>query len=139
MFKFTGDTGVYLMYCYARINGIIEKSLLVDVEKKQTIIDLLDFITNNETIIMTKETRELMIHIIKLNETLNDAIKALDTTLLTKYMFNLCTYFNGFIAQKNGKIIGSSNEKFGIGLCLITSKILEELFDIMSFESVEHI
>lgn len=144
MFRFTGDTGVYLMYCFARINGIIEKSTLnIDlndlVHVQRLFTEIIVDPTSSDKISFTKETRDLMVHIINTNTYLTDSIDSLDTNKLTKYLFNLCTMFNSFITQKNGKIIGSETEKFGICMCLITSKIIESIFHILSFEEVEHI
>lgn len=145
MFRFTGDTGVYLMYCFARINGIIEKSTL-NVECGDCSDPIKSLFAQSvsdsglrDKIVFTKETRDLMIHVINLNTHLTDSVDTLDTNKLTKYLFNLCTLFNSFITQKNGKIIGSVTERFGICMCLITSKIIESIFHILSFEEVEHI
>jgi len=144
MFRFTGDTGVYLMYCFARINGIIEKSSLPIKRNNQNQDHVLTSTLFNSLTItpnynISKETRLLLLHILNLNHNLTEAIKYLDINRLVKYLFTLCTYFNGFITQLNGKIIGSDNENFGIAVCLVTSKIIESIFDILSFEEVQHI
>jgi arginyl-tRNA synthetase len=150
MFRFTGDTGVYLMYCFARINGIIEKSPIVsDLNLKRNVVDTIQPLFNklelymNDNIIdnsyFTKPTRELMIHIINFGTNLDRATKNLNSVELTKYLYALCTYFNTFVGQKNGKIIGSQNETIGIVLCLIVSKIIEHVFNLLSFEPVNHI
>jgi len=146
MFKFNGDTGVYLMYCFARINGIIEKSTIVSdlglkrdvIETIQPIFDNLNFTDVNEAY-FTKETRELMIHIMNFESCLIKSTRNLNTVDLTKYIFALCTYFNTFISQKNGRIINSRNEAIGIVVCLIVSKIIEQVFYLLSFEPVDHI
>lgn len=146
MFRFTGDTGVYLMYCFARINGIIEKSTIVadlnlkrnNVSSIQLLFDKLDLVKIDDKY-FTKETRELMIHIMNFDTYLDRAVANLNTVDLTKYLYSLCTYFNTFISQKNGKIIGSTDETIGIVLCLIVSKIIECVFNLLSFEPVDHI
>jgi arginyl-tRNA synthetase len=145
MFRFNGDTGVYLMYCYARINSIIEKSSYdLNTLRTQSLQNILklgsdDHKLDETKIMYTKETRALMVHIINLRSYLDIAIKELNTNVLTKYVFSLCTLFNGYVTQKNGKIIKSETEVFGICMCLITSKIIELIFDILGFDKVQHI
>jgi len=126
MFRFNGDTCVYLMYTYARINGIIEKS-----GNNVSEINISKFIE------ITQEERKLILYIMRFQDILNSSIQLLNTNLLTKYIFELCTIFNGFITCR--KVIGSENEKFRIGLCLLTSKIISEIFEILSLEHVKHI
>lgn len=145
MFQFNGNTGVYLMYCYARINGIIEKSK-INIDRfdkifiKQFFMKYFkdDNIKQKESKELTKETHALMLHIINLKKNLYNAVENFDVNILVKYLANLCVYFNSFISQKDGKIIESENEYFGIAMCLITSTIIEKLFDILSFEIVNH-
>lgn len=142
MFRFNGDTGVYLMYCFARINGIIEKSSykINRLKMSSLLSELIDQgKIDYSKIVYTKETRDLMIHIINFSTVLKIAISDLNTNILTKYVYNLCMQFNSYITQKNGKIIGSNTEAFGIIMCLITSKIIELIFDILSFDKVDHI
>ncbi len=144
MFRFNGDTGVYLMYCYARINGIIEKSnLSMDRDNLPSVLKLLeelyDDTSKDSSKEITKETHDLLLHHINLNDVINNSVTNLDINKIVKYLYNLCTFFNTFVTQKNGKIIGSVDEKTGIGLCLITSIIIEKIFNILSFEPVDHI
>jgi arginyl-tRNA synthetase len=148
MFRFAGDTGVYLMYCFARINGIIErsnvaKSLNINRKNNDSIINLLNHLASIKNItpidFFTKETRDLLIHIINFDTYLERATVNLDSTELTKYIYLLCTCFNTYVTQKNGKIIGSETEEYGIAICVIVSKIIEYVFDLLSFEPVEHI
>jgi arginyl-tRNA synthetase len=135
MFRFNGNTGVYLMYCFARINRIIEKST-IKYNNTETLFNDLSIPSFS---VLTKETRTLLLHIISMNNCVNEAIKHFDVHLLAKYLFSLCTLFNGFITQPNGKIIGSEHEKFGIAICIVTSKLIESIFGILSFEEVQHI
>ncbi|VBB18780.1 Arginyl-tRNA Synthetase [Yasminevirus sp. GU-2018] len=146
MFRFNGDTGVYLMYCFARINGIIEKSSVVKeykIDRKDPSSSTSLFTEMASAKIdpkyLTKETRDLMIHINNFSSCLDTATSDMNPTKLTNYLYNLCTLFNTFITQKGGKIIGSENEKIGITICLIVSRIIEGVFDLLSFEQVEHI
>lgn len=141
MFRFTGDTGVYLMYCFARINGIIEKSsMTVDRNDVTTLLSVLNSDTiDQQSIRFDNETRKLLLHINGIFIVLNEALNTVSTTCLTRYLYDLCTLFNSYIAVKDNKIIGSKNEAFGISLCIITSKIIENVFDILTFDKVEHI
>ena len=146
MFRFNGDTGVYLMYCIARINGIVDKSGVI----REYCIDRKNYMSSNRLfedmtasyinpIYFTKETRDLMIHIISFSQCLCTATNELNSTKLTTYVFSLCTLFNSFITQKGGKIIGSENEKFNIMLCLIVLQIIQSVFDLLSFEHIDYI
>jgi arginyl-tRNA synthetase len=144
MFRFQGDTGVYLMYCYARINGIIKKSTLdisLDDQNKITKIlkQYIDKIEDLSTGLISKETHDLLMHIANFGQTIEESVQNLNTNNLTKYLFSLCTLFNAFISQKDGKIIGSENELFGICVCICVSKIIKVIFNILSFEHVDHI
>lgn len=151
MFRFNGDTGVYLMYCFARINGIIEKCTInkstinkstinIDLHDIQSMISMFDLLDLNvDQSYFTKETRELLLHIMNFGEYMDRAVENLNSVELTKYIYLLCTYFNTFISQKGRKIIGSQNETLGIVLCIIVSKIIEYVFDLLSFEPVAHI
>lgn len=141
MFSFNGNTGVYLMYCYARINGIIEKSSqgIKDLKQVPAFLDKIYQSDISSIKPITKETRKLMIHCINLHSMLEDAVNNLDVNKIVKYLHVLCACFNTFNSQKNGKIIGTPDESKGIGICMITSKIIELLFDVLSLEPVDHI
>ena len=145
MFRFQGDTGVYLMYCYARINGIIKKSLFdIDLNNQEKIMDLLDkyigqYQAKDLPKMLSKETHDLLMHIANLGKIIEESVHHLNTNHLTKYLFSLCTLFNAFISQKDGKIIGSDNEIFGICICISVSKIIKMIFNILSFNHVDHI
>lgn len=146
MFSFNGNTGVYLMYSYARITGIIEKSSYRDIDRKNIhqVTDFLNKLNNTSferkpLLMISKETKKLIIHCVNLSSMLEDAVNTLDINKIVKYLHMLCTCFNTFNSQKNGKIIGSHDESYGIGICIIVSKIIDSLFNVLSLESVDHI
>lgn len=142
MFSFNGNTGVYQMYSYARINGIIEKSSChIDRKSVNQCTELLTNVCDQVGGInpISKETKKLIIHCIGLHSMLEDAVKSMDVNKIVKYLHTLCAHFNTFNSQKNGKIIGSPDELRGIGICLVVSRIIELLFNVLSLEPVDHI
>jgi arginyl-tRNA synthetase len=141
MFQFDGDTGVYIMYCFARINGIIEKSTLNikrnDLNTISRLYCSLDL--NLGSMRFSKETRNLLLHVIGFDQSIKESVDNLNINLLVKYVYKLSTLFNSYLQQTNGRIIGSVNENFSIAVCLVVSKIIETILNILSFEEVEHI
>lgn len=138
MFQSNGDTGVYLMYCYARINGICEKSTL-KLNSPEEVKNLFEEEFKNIQENITKDTRGLLLHILDLNDILSDAYKTLDIIKVVNYLYDLCKHFNIFSKYKNGKILGSNLESHKLALCLITRKIIQNIFNLLSFELIDHI
>lgn len=134
MFQFNGNTGVYLMYVYARINGILEKSKY----KKKDFASILEKLQKWD-LNPTKEERELMLHICSLPIILDKLEQNLEIYVLIDYLYKLTSLFNTFNCQKNGKIIGTVSEKYRIGICMIVSRTIRLLFSILTLQEVSHI
>jgi len=141
MFRFNGDTGMYTMYSRVRINGIIENSKYYkDIESKNHKIfdELKNYDVEKIGKLFTKETRDLILQLLIFNETIFNASTQMNTNILAKYLYGLCNLFNSYITQKDGKIINSNNELFGIFVCINVRHIIDIIFDILTLEYVDH-
>lgn len=139
MFQFQGDTGVYLMYCYARINGIIERSTIGQMPLSSISDTLKADINKYVTQYMTKQTKGVIMQIVNYKDCIMTATNNHNPTEMTKYLYNLCTAFNSFVTQEGGKIAGTNFETFGIYICMNVSKIIKMMFELLSLEPVIHI
>lgn len=133
MFQFNGDTGVYLMYVYARINGILEKSKCGTCADDSQGEDVFLGVTP------TREERELMLHICSLPDVLEKTDEDLSISNLADFLYRLCVLFNTFNSQRDGKIIGSDLEQYRTRICLKVSRVMKVLFDILNIQEMRHI
>jgi len=121
--SFTGESGMYILYSYARINSILKKN---DIELKKEIKFTHD--------IENKIIRELSFF----PEIIDEILKSNESAHLTKYVFNLTQLFSKFyetvnIANEIDPILKSSR----IRLLKATAKVIKSSLKILGIKTVD--
>ncbi len=112
MLKFEGNTAVFLLYAYVRIQGIKRK-----VNKQ------VDQLTASISLKHPSEV-SLGIHIRQFGETLDVIERDLLPNRLADYLYHLSEKFHAF--SRDCQVFGSAQEDSRILLCELTGRILEK-------------
>jgi len=125
--NFSGDSGPYLQYTYARINSIIRKSEIKKLKKA-------DFSKLTES-----REHDLIIVLAKYGETLEKASKNYDPSEIAKYLFDLAQLFNDYYhkisvlkAEEETRLarlalLSSVNQVLKNGLYILGIEVVEEM------------
>lgn len=113
--KFDGNTGPYLLYTYARMNSVLEKSKLNPDELLLT-KDILD------NVLSSLDSKEIAIlrHLYQFDEVVLNAGLTYSPHVIANYLFELCQRFNSFYSSLS-ILDADTNEKKKLRL-LITIK-----------------
>ena len=166
MFEFKGDTGVYQMYCYCRIGSIIDKSQYVAEQLGQYVDDLeIDDVDGKAEVGMdngadnggdekakiatikddpnfadlTDIDRALLSHLVRFDEAMCEAHQRYEIKPIMDYTKELTLRFNRFVSKQNVKILGASTEKYRFVICVLSHRILGEIFEILGFGKIDFI
>ncbi|MEM5872607.1 MAG: DALR anticodon-binding domain-containing protein, partial [Candidatus Aenigmatarchaeota archaeon] len=127
--RLDGNTALYLMYTYARINSIVR-----NLEK------IGELKVNDFDCELNEEEKNLAKEILKFDSVINSVAKTLEINQLANYIYELSKKFNVFY-EKCRIIDEKDKDKKELRkvLLLITKNILENAFDILGIEKVERI
>jgi arginyl-tRNA synthetase len=122
---FQGFTGPFVLYTYARIQSILKR-----VEKLPQ-----GFERNLE---INNEEKELLLHLFKLEETLELAAKELSPAVVCQYVYDLAKIFNKFYHDHSILSIDNLEKKdFRILLAKTTSVYIAYCCNLLGIEVVE--
>lgn len=123
--SFTGKTGPYLQYSYARIQSIIKKSDIkacgnIDYSK----------LSNNEE-------KDLIILISKFSEVIKSAGEKFDPSILAKYLYDLASSFHSF--YHTSPVVGAEAESRRARMVLITrtAEIMKRGLNLLGIEVLD--
>jgi len=123
-----GNTGVYLIYAYARVCSILRKA---GFDEESANLDEYVFTSSN------KSERDLALTILKIPEAIEAAAKDLMINRLTDQLYEIATRIGDF--YHNTKVIGSENEKSSIALLLATKRAMETCFNLLGMKTIDKI
>lgn len=119
-----GNTGVYLIYAYARIASILRK-----VNYDESKVDQYVFQITNEA------ERNLAMTILKLPEAIEQAADRLEINRITDQLYE--------ISQRVGemyhavRVVGSPEENSRVALLVATKKIMEVCFQLLGMKTLQ--
>ncbi|MBQ8147004.1 MAG: arginine--tRNA ligase [Clostridia bacterium] len=125
--SFEGNTGPYAQYTYARTCGILDKSADINVFETKPVIS-------------ASEEADLLKVLSKFNETVNEAIKEYEPSVITRYIIDICTAFNKF--YHNCQIVSAEDEDIRntrIRLTDATKTVLGTAFGLICMRKTEKI
>ncbi|MFM8454394.1 MAG: arginine--tRNA ligase [Gammaproteobacteria bacterium] len=125
MLKFEGNTAVFLMYAYVRIQGIKRKAGLASLNIKG----------QNAIILQDPHELSLALHLIQFADTLEDLCLHLLPNRLCDYLYRLAEKFHAFF--HHCRVEGSENQESRLLLCDAAAKILETGMHILGLECVQ--
>ena len=123
-----GNTGVYLIYAYVRIQSILRKAGY-DPEKSNP--DDFEFKVSNEA------ERALAMTLLRLPEAMDAAAKDLMVNRLCDQLYDISVSVGDF--YNASKVIGSEEQNSRIGLLLATSKVMKLCFDLLGMKTIDRI
>ena len=125
MLKFEGNTAVFLLYSYVRVQGIKRKS-------KKDVEALLEA----GTITLTHPSEiDLGLHLRRFNEVLTMMARDLLPHRLSDYLYALAEKFNAFF--RDCRVEGTEEEESRLLLCELTAKILAKGLDLLGLGVVD--
>jgi arginyl-tRNA synthetase len=123
-----GNTGVYLIYSYARICSILRKANF-----DENTADLSEYVFTSSN----KSQRDLALTILRLPEAIEEAAKSLMVNRITDQLHEIATKIGEF--YHNTKVIGSENEKSSVALLLATKRSMEICFNLLGMKTIDKI
>lgn len=125
MLRFEGNTAVFLLYAYVRINGI-KRKIHSDVTK-----------TVHLQAIAVQHPSEISLglHLRRFGEVLEMIVRDLMPNRLTDYLYELAEKFNAFF--RDCHVIGSPEEGSRLALCELTSRVLRQGLEILGLKTVD--
>ena len=121
--KSEGKTGAYIQYAIARINSIVEKSTEKDFCKA-------------ELKISHKTEREILLHLNRFSEALEQAYILREPSIISEYVHVLAQKFSSFYAEL--PVNGEKDHDIQLSrlkLCTIIKKILTQCLDLLGIEA----
>jgi len=125
MLRFEGNTAVFLLYAYVRINGI----------KRKTHADMSQVLSQSQIAVHHPSEISLGIHLRRFGEILEMMARDLLPNRLTDYLFELAEKFNAFF--RDCRVEGTPEEGSRLVLCELTSRVLKQGLEILGLETVE--
>ena len=118
---FTGNTGPFIQYTYARIQSILRKA----GERK----------TNTQTTSIQEREKEIIKHLLEYPTVVQQAAKQYSPALIANYSYDLVKLFNSF--YQNISILGEEDQaktNFRIQLCQEVAKVLEQSTGLLGIQ-----
>ena len=125
-----GNTAVYLFYNYVRICSVYAKAKLSneDIEK---------LIQTERIAISHPKERNLLVHLIKFNDVIEDIFEDLALNKLCDYVYGIAVKFSEF--WDDCKIVGEENMTSRILIVELTRRLMKLSFDLLGLTPVEKI
>lgn len=134
MVKLEGDTAPYIMYAYARVQGIYRTASAASEMQGQTDLSGISFEFEKP------EERALSKILLRLPEVLTELEKELFPHTLCEYMKNVTSRFNQFYEQCPVVHAGSpSLKKSRLALCQISADTLQLCLDLLGIPTLDQI
>jgi arginyl-tRNA synthetase len=125
MLRFEGNTAVFLLYSYVRIQGIKRK---VGMDTEQ--------ILKSCTICLSHSSEmALALHLRRFGEILDLMGRELLPNRLTDYLYALAEKFNAFF--RDCRVEGTAEEGSRLALCELTSRVLSQGLHILGLETLD--
>ena len=125
MLRFEGNTAVFLLYAYVRINGI----------KRKTNADLSKVMQEHRIAVQHPSEISLGVHLRRFGEVLELVARDLLPNRLTDYLYELADKFNAFF--RDCRVEGAPEEGSRLLLCELTSKVLRQGLHILGLHTVD--
>ncbi len=125
MLRFDGNTAVFLLYAYVRINGI----------KRKTGADMKQVLAHSKLHLTHPTEISLGLHLRRFGEVLESVSRDLLPNRLADYLYELAEKFNAFF--RDCRVEGTPEEGSRLILCELTAKVLKQGLEILGLETVD--
>jgi arginyl-tRNA synthetase len=125
MLRFEGNTAVFLLYAYVRINGI----------KRKTHANMDQTLAHHKIQLHHPSEVSLGLHLRRFGEVIEMVERDLLPNRLTDYLYELAEKFNGFF--RDCRVEGSAEEGSRLVLCELTARVLKQGLELLGLQTVE--
>ena len=125
MLRFEGNTAVFLLYSYVRINGI----------KRKTKSDIQQILATSHVHITHPSEISLALHLRRFGEIIERISFDLLPNHLAEYLYILAEKFNAFF--RDCRVEGSEEENSRLIVCELTACVLKQGLEILGLEVVD--
>jgi arginyl-tRNA synthetase len=125
MLRFEGNTAVFLLYAYVRINGI----------KRKTGADIAHILSSEKLHLQHPSEISLGLHLRRFSEILDSVSRDLLPNRLAEYLYELAEKFNAFF--RDCRVDGAPEEKSRLILCELSARTLKQGLHILGLETVD--
>ncbi len=125
MLRFEGNTAVFLLYAYVRINGI----------KRKTHADMKRVLAENHISLSHPTEISLGLHLRRFGEVIEIMSRELLPNRLTDYLYELAEKFNAFF--RDCRVEGTPEEGSRLVLCELTARVLKQGLEILGLQTVD--
>ncbi len=122
--RFDGYTAVYLLYTYARINSLLQKSKTSDGFKEMVNLNLI-------------KEQDLILKIAIYPDRVKQAAQEYNPAILARYLYELCAKFNDYYQSVNILKSETHIQKERIILIRAIKKIIEKCFSLLGLKTVD--
>ncbi|MDE3048206.1 MAG: arginine--tRNA ligase, partial [Verrucomicrobiota bacterium] len=127
MLRFEGNTAVFLLYAYVRINGI----------KRKTGANMEEVLKTHQIALNHPTEMALGVHLVRFGEIIEIMARDLLPNRLTDYLYELAEKFNAFF--RDCRVEGVPEEGSRLVLCELTAKVLKQGLEILGIETVNRL
>lgn len=132
MITFTGDTGPYMLYAYARISGIGRKA---EADYDEVMSSDAPFILDHATELSLGKK------LLEFSEVIDVVSKQLRPNLLTSYLYDLSKTFSSFYDAETGVKVKDAEtdglRSSRLKLCGLTRRVLQQGLELLGISVVE--
>lgn len=125
MLKFEGNTAVFILYSYVRVEGI-KRKVGVDVEA---------LVQQGSIELEHPSEIALALHLLQFHETLDTITRELLPSRLTDYLYGLAEKFNAFF--RDCRVEGTEQQASRLLLCHVVGRTLKQGLAILGIPTVE--
>lgn len=125
MLRFEGNTAVFLLYAYVRIQGI----------KRKIHADMKKVLANDVIEVRHPAEISLGVHLRRFGEVIDMMARDLLPNRLTDYLYELAEKFNVFF--RDCRVEGTAEQNQRLILCELTARVLKQGLEILGLETVE--
>ena len=127
MLRFEGNTAIFLLYAYVRINGI----------KRKTHADMGSILEHNRIHLQHPTEITLGLHLRRFGEILEYFSRDLLPNRLCEYLYELAEKFNALF--RDCRVEGTPEEGSRLVLCELTARILRQGLEILGLKTVDRL
>lgn len=125
MLSFDGNTAMFLLYAYVRIQGIKRRLNIVDLHLDGPIT------------LHAPSEEALALTLLRFPEAITSTIEELCPHFLADYLFTLATRFNAFF--RDCRIEGSPHQNSRLSLCALVEKTLSTGMRLLGLQTLDHL
>nr|XP_027202832.1 uncharacterized protein LOC113796734 [Dermatophagoides pteronyssinus] len=125
-----GNTAVYILYTYARMNALLKK---LNMKRENCEVNL----CLNDIELQSIYERKLVVHLLRFSEYLDEVLEILSMHKLCDYLYDLCNLYSLF--YENCRVVGCDQQNSRTIITVGCMKLVETICSILGLKLLESI